>query len=149
MSSRPASFNQSASTSDKHNGASITFLQSMTPIHSSAASPNLQYATSTKPPIPHRPFSDPNRLAPEDAFYAHSLPRRQLPVDRYGALDSVSSVTDDPAIRPVGSTRRRRGKDRGRSGSRRGQGVWKKLLWVKQKDCEQSSCLEIPRPLRF
>ncbi len=121
---------------DKHNGASTTSVQSMTPTQPSAASPNLQYSADEKPPIPHRPFSDPNRLAPEDAFYAHSPPKRQLPIDRYGALDSASSLIDSLSIRPAGSTRRRRGKDRGRSGSRRGRGVWKKLLWVKQKECE-------------
>ncbi|KAL9071086.1 MAG: hypothetical protein Q9161_004425 [Pseudevernia consocians] len=106
----------------------------MTPTQPSAASPNLQYGADKKPPIPHRPFSDPNHLAPEDAFYAHSPPKRQLPIDRYGALDSISKVADGLSIRPAGFTRRRRGKDRGRSGSRRGKGVWKKLLWVKQKD---------------
>ena len=108
----------------------------MTSTHSSAASPNLHYPADTKPPIPYRPFSDPNRLAPEDAFYAHSPPKRQLPLDRYSTLDSVSGVTDGLAIRSLGSIRHRRGKDRGRSGSRRGKGVWKKLLWAKPKDCE-------------
>ncbi len=129
---------QFASTTDKHNGASTPSVKSMTPTQPSAASPNLHYGADKKPPIPHRPFSDPNHLAPEDAFYANSPPRRQLPVDRYGTLDSISNVTDGPSIRPAGSTRRRRGKDRGRSGSRRGKGVWKKLLWVKQKDCKWS-----------
>ena len=108
----------------------------MTSTQSSAASLNLQYPADTKPPIPHRPFSDPNRLAPEDAFYAHSPPRRQIPIDQYAPVDNVSGVTDSLGIRPLTSTRRRRGKDRGRSGSRRGRGVWKKLLWFKQKDCE-------------
>ena len=105
----------------------------------SAVSPKVQYDAEKKPPIPHRPFSDPNRLAPEDAFYAHSPPGRQLSIDRYGPLDSLSGMADDLSIRPAGSTRRRRGKDRGRSGSRRGRGVWKTLLWVKQKDCQWSS----------
>ena len=115
----------------------------MTPTLPSAASPNLQYVADKKPPIPHRPFSDPNHLAPEDAFFAHSPPKRPLPIDRYGPLDSISSVTDGLSTRPAGSTRRRRGKDRGRSGSPRGKGVWKKLLWVKQKDCEWSSSWNI------
>ena len=108
----------------------------MTSTQPTAVSPNVQYDAEKKPPIPHRPFSDPNRLAPEDAFYAHSPPGRQLSIDRYGALDSLSGVANDLSIRSAGSTRRRRGKDRGRSGSRRGKGVWKKLLWVKQKDCQ-------------
>ena len=120
---------------DQHNGASTTHGQSMTPTQPSTASPNLQYGVDKKPPIPHRPFSDSNHLAPEDAIYAHSPSRTQLPNDPYRALEIVSSVTDGLSIRPTSSTRRRRGKDRGRSGSRRGKGVWKKLLWVKQKDC--------------
>ncbi|KAK3172458.1 hypothetical protein OEA41_005780 [Lepraria neglecta] len=105
----------------------------MTPSQPLPASPSIIYGADNKPPIPHRPFSDPNRLAPEDAFYAHSSPRRQRHNDQYLALDG--EVTgDSTSVRSIGSTRRRRGKDRGRSGSRRGKGVWKKLLWVKQKD---------------
>lgn len=82
--------------------------------------------------------SDPNRLAPEDAFYAHSPPRRQRPFVANGAstgLDSavVKDTLHGALLRGVnGTTHGRREKDRGRSGSRRRKGQWKKLLWVKQ-----------------
>ena len=116
------------------NGASKNVLQSMTPAQPFPAAPNVNYSTNNKPPIPNRPFSDPNRLAPEDAFYAHSPPRRQRQTENYLALNG-EVATDGSSVRNGGSARRRRGKDRGRSGSRRAKGVWKKLLWVKQKDC--------------
>ena len=116
------------------NGASEMALQSMSPSQPLPASPSIIYGADNKPPIPQRPFSDPNRLAPEDAFYTHSSPRRQRHNDQYLALDG-EVAGDSTSVRSIGSTRRKRGKDRGRSGSRRGKGVWKKLLWVKQKDC--------------
>jgi len=97
--------------------------------------PNVNYGIAKKPPIPHRPFSDPNHLAPEDAFYTHSVHHRQRQADGFLGLDGELASADGRAPRTPGATRRRRGKDRGRSGSRRGRGVWKKLLWVKQKDC--------------
>ena len=76
---------------------------------------------------PHPGFSDPNRLAPEDAFYASSPPRR-LRDDAYSRSISRKLNAD------YDSARLRPNKDRGRSRSRRGKGGWKKLLWVKQ-DC--------------
>lgn len=94
---------------------------------------NIHHANLSKPPIPHRP-SDPNRLAPEDAFYTQS-PQRQRYTDQYLSLDGASTSTDGISARHGLSTRRKLGQDRGRSRSRRGKGVWKKLLWVKQKDC--------------
>ncbi|KAK4693467.1 phosphatidylinositol N-acetylglucosaminyltransferase subunit C, partial [Lecanoromycetidae sp. Uapishka_2] len=107
----------------------------MTPSQPSAPPPNINYDINKKPPVPHRPFSDPNHLAPEDAFYAHSPPRRQRQIDDFLSVNNRDvAATDSPSIRAGGSSRRRRGKDRGRSGSRRGKNVWKKLLWVKQKD---------------
>lgn len=84
------------------------------------------------PPLEHRPFSDPSRLAPEDAFFAHSPHRRlgeRIPdgqIEINGG-DRVLGVT-----RTSPTSRRRREKERGRSGSRRRKGAWKKLLWVKQ-----------------
>ena len=69
--------------------------------------------------------SDPNLLSPEDAFNASSPPRRLKPAHkkdvRNGAVDHARS-----------------GKERGRSGSRKRKGVWKKLLWVKQS-CQYST----------
>jgi len=84
------------------------------------------------PSLEHRPFSDPNRLAPEDAFFAHSPPRRQreglVNGSGDGSMINEAHINARPGINP----RRRREKDRGRSGSRRRNNVWKKLLWVKQ-----------------
>ena len=82
-------------------------------------------------------LSDPNRLAPEDAFLAHSPPRRLRQsniADGPAALNGLTAkdLHKGGLIRAVNGTHRRKDKDRGRSGSRRRKGVWKKLLWVKQ-----------------
>lgn len=84
------------------------------------------------PPLDHRPFSDPNRLAPEDAFFAHSPPRRQRDGLVGGNGDGNMINEAHLAVRLGINPRRRRKKDRGRSGSRRRKNIWKKLLWVKQ-----------------
>lgn len=107
----------------------------MTPTQPLAASPSILYSAEKRPPIPNRPFSDPNLLAPEDAFYPHSPPRQQRQADHSTALDGNPTAVELEGLRGGGQPRTRRGKSRGRSGSRRGKGVWKKLLWVKQKDC--------------
>ncbi|KAI9784515.1 MAG: hypothetical protein M1816_000835 [Peltula sp. TS41687] len=86
-------------------------------------------------PRPYRTTTnlDPNRLAPEDAFYAHSPPRRQL---HGGWTDStvkdLNGSVQRHLTRGLSDGRRKRDRDRGRSGSRKTKGVWKKLLWVKQ-----------------
>jgi phosphatidylinositol N-acetylglucosaminyltransferase subunit C len=115
--------------------------------------PQQQIAPPSQPPFPpllhHRPFSDPNRLAPEDAYYipqspprirTENHPSKVAAAKANGAIISANGVAVGvppviPGLKPVlslGSQRRRREKDRGRSGSRRQKGVWKKLLWVKQ-----------------
>lgn len=84
------------------------------------------------PTLEHRPFSDRSRLAPEDAFFAHSPPRRQregiVKDNGDGNMINEAHLASRLGINP----RRRREKDRGRSGSRRRKNVWKKLLWGKQ-----------------
>ncbi|KAJ6157581.1 hypothetical protein N7470_005173 [Penicillium chermesinum] len=79
---------------------------------------------------------DPNRLAPEDAYFATSLSRaRSAPLvygDRIHSLGSGGAALRAPRgvlgndgrkeVRKLGST----------SGRRRRKGAWKKLLWVKQ-----------------
>ncbi|OCK76932.1 GPI2-domain-containing protein [Lepidopterella palustris CBS 459.81] len=76
----------------------------------------------------HQPTtSDPSRLAPEDAFYATSPPRRTRQHSPLGL-----EASNGTAVRGLSDVRRRRDKDRGRSGSRRRKGQWKKLLWFKQ-----------------
>ena len=81
-----------------------------------------------------RTMTDPNHLAPEDAFYAHSPPRKHR--DGVPGSDSMANGADTAVAmaRNVSATRSRRTreKERGRSASRRRKGVWKKLLWVKQ-----------------
>ena len=78
------------------------------------------------------PLTDPARLAPEDAFTAHSPPRRQRDKEEYIKGNGTYADANSISVRSGGKVRRRRGKERGRSGSRRNNGVWKKLLWVKQ-----------------
>ena len=113
----------------------------MTPTQAVPASPIIHnYSIDQRPPVPHRPFSDPNHLAPEDAFYPHLPPRRQQPVEQYSELDGDAVTTSIPSVRGGATTRRKRGRDRPRSGNRRGKKVWKKLLWVKQKDCMFERC---------
>ncbi|KAJ5220134.1 hypothetical protein N7468_009338 [Penicillium chermesinum] len=79
---------------------------------------------------------DPDRLAPEDAYFATSLSRaRSAPLvygDRIHSLGSGGAALRAPRgvlgndgrkeVRKLGST----------SGRRRRKGAWKKLLWVKQ-----------------
>jgi len=106
----------------------------MTPSNPATASIT-QLGATQKPPIPIRPFSDPNLLSPDDASYARSPPRRQQgKTETYPELDGDAVGPDVPNLRG-GIGRRRRGKDRGRSGSRLGKRVWKKLLWVNQREC--------------
>jgi phosphatidylinositol glycan class C protein len=94
--------------------------------------PNIHGITNGKPSLERRPFSDPSRLAPEDAFFAHSPPRRQRDGLVNGSGDGSMINEAHIATRLGINPRRRREKDRGRSGSRRRKNVWKKLLWVKQ-----------------
>lgn len=93
-----------------------------------------QFGLNHRPPLEHRPFTDPNRLAPEDAFFAHSHPRRRE--EPYRRPNATVSAVDHTTIRGP-SSRRHIDKEGGRSGSRRRKGEWKKLLWVKQ------SCMSV------
>ncbi|KAI9841308.1 MAG: hypothetical protein M1837_000794 [Sclerophora amabilis] len=80
-------------------------------------------------PYQHRAkSSDPNRLAPEDAFVANSPPRR--PFGSGSTNGTTASLKNLPSRIGQGS-RKKREKERDRSSSRR-RGAWKKLLWVKQ-----------------
>ncbi|GCB17970.1 phosphatidylinositol N-acetylglucosaminyltransferase GPI2 subunit [Aspergillus awamori] len=97
-----------------------------------------------KPTAAQRALPDPNRLAPEDAYYTSSLPRARPTQTGYdeslralngnsGTAASVAALRPPPAVPGVGSR-----KVRGTSRRRRRKGAWKKLLWVKQ------SCALIP-----
>ena len=108
----------------------------MTPTQLLPEITSISYEVYEKPPMPHRPFSDPNLLAPEDAFYTHSAQHEQRHAEAFTGLDSEPATAEGGLSRAASRPRRRREKDRGRSGSRLRRGVWKKLLWVKQKDCK-------------
>lgn len=74
--------------------------------------------------------TDRSLLAPEDAIYQGSPPRKQSAAVNtlQKNLRMTNGVNGDTARLP----RPRRHKERNRSGSRRRKGTWKKLLWVKQ-----------------
>ena len=112
--------------------------RSMTPFQHTVASPIIHYSTANKPPIPQRPFTtDPNLLSPDAAFYAHPAPPHEQPqqVENYAHELEDTVDGDTPSLRGGGRSRKRAREGR-RSRSRRGKGVWRKLLWVKQKECE-------------
>jgi phosphatidylinositol N-acetylglucosaminyltransferase subunit C len=75
--------------------------------------------------------SDRSLLAPEDAFYQGSPPRKQAVAANKIQKDLRMTNGDSPNL-----SRRGRRKDGHRSSSRRRKGAWKKLLWVKQS-CER------------
>lgn len=105
----------------------------MSSFSSTPTLPNSSLSTASyKPPLQHRPFSDPNRLAPEDAFFAHSPPRLQRESDIHTRSSSAKGDTGHSNVRKAATSRRRGDKERGRSGSRRRKREWTKLLWVKQ-----------------
>jgi phosphatidylinositol glycan class C protein len=88
--------------------------------------------SSTAPVSNPNPTSraDPSHLAPEDAFYAASPPRR---LSSYGLKESANGVDSSNEF-GIASKRRHLGHDgdsRSRSRPRRKR-RWKKLLWVKQ-----------------
>jgi len=68
--------------------------------------------------------SDPSHLAPEDAIYAASPPRRP---SNFGSGGNVNE-----GLRDLRSRRLRLHEEGSRSRSRRRKRTWKKLLWVKQ-----------------
>jgi len=80
---------------------------------------------------------DPNRLAPEDAYFATSLSRiRSAPVNYDENLRSLNGDGTVSTLRPRGvlgtDPSRKDVRKLGAGGRRRRKGAWKKLLWVKQ-----------------
>ncbi|TAQ90335.1 hypothetical protein B7494_g1352 [Chlorociboria aeruginascens] len=73
--------------------------------------------------------TDRSLLAPEDAIYHVSPPRK--PFAAVNKLQKDLRMTNGANEIPT-RIRRPRQKDQNRSGSRRRKGTWKKLLWVKQ-----------------
>ncbi|KAL8690915.1 MAG: hypothetical protein Q9218_003747 [Villophora microphyllina] len=98
------------------------------PHNTAVESTSAQEIFRNRPTLPPKPFTDPRRLAPEDAVFANPSLRPQGDPKAY--LRPSTGVND--VNHSVAPARRRREKDRGRSGSRRGKAEWKKLLWVKQ-----------------
>ncbi|KAL8772912.1 MAG: hypothetical protein Q9209_001932 [Squamulea sp. 1 TL-2023] len=93
-----------------------------------AAPPSITSIYLNRPALPSKPYNDSSRLAPEDAFFAHSPPRVHGEAQFKPRLAHENSSASSNNV----NGRRKREKERGRSGSRRGKGEWKKLLWVKQ-----------------
>lgn len=93
----------------------------------------------SKPPEIEERIPDPNRLAPEDAYFAPSLSRaRSAPANYDENLRSLSGDGTVSTLRPargvLGANPSRKDvrKLNGPGGRRRRKGAWKKLLWVKQ-----------------
>ncbi|KGO77369.1 Phosphatidylinositol N-acetylglucosaminyltransferase [Penicillium italicum] len=86
-------------------------------------------APGSKSPELERPLPDPNRLAPEDAYFAPSLSRvRSAPIN-YG--ENLRSLNGESSAH-LGSAAALRKKLGGAGRRRKRKGAWKKLLWVKQ-----------------
>lgn len=97
-----------------------------------------------KPPLYRQP-SDPNRLAPEDAYRTFSPPRLR-PLTEISSLNgsaaasaaaaalrpAVASLRAPPAIPPVAARLEQERKRRSISKRRKEPHIWKKLLWIKQ-----------------
>src|SRR5271156_5924133 len=83
----------------------------------------------TLPSILHRNSTDRSLLAPEDAIYVGSPPRKQFA--GISKLQKDLCMTNGGGDDTIRLQKRRRHKERnGRSGSsRRRKGTWKKLLW--------------------
>ncbi|KAJ5886659.1 uncharacterized protein N7473_009333 [Penicillium subrubescens] len=96
-------------------------------------------APGSRPPEQDR-IPDPDRLAPEDAYFAPSLSRvRSAPANYEESLRSLNGDASGVAtLRPPRGTlgvdlTRKDGRKLGAAGPRRRRkGAWKKLLWVKQ-----------------
>jgi phosphatidylinositol glycan class C protein len=102
------------------------------------------YRTSGSNAPEQERIPDPNRLAPEDAYFATSLSRiRSAPVNYDDSLRSLSSDGPVSTLRPprgvLGGDPSRKDVRKLGAGRRRRKGAWKKLLWVKQS-CMSGCC---------
>jgi phosphatidylinositol glycan class C protein len=90
--------------------------------------------STTLPSVPRAAGTDRTLLAPEDAIYQGSPPRKQsAAVQKLQKELRMTNGENGDAARPTLS-RRGRHKSRNRDTSRRRvpKGTWSKLLWVKQ-----------------
>ena len=101
---------------------------------------SIQDVHTSPPLVPSKPFADSSRLAPGNAFFPPPPPRLHAEAETIARTVNEAPTAGSSSY----DRRRKRDKDRGRSGSRRGKGEWKKLLWVKQPKCKQAS-----NPLAF
>jgi hypothetical protein len=86
-------------------------------------------APGSKSPEPERSLPDPNRLAPEDAYFAPSLSRvRSAPANYEDNLRSLNGE-NGAHLSSAAALRKKLG---GSGRRRKRKGAWKKLLWVKQ-----------------
>lgn len=76
-----------------------------------------------------RSLPDPNRLAPEDAYFANPLLRARSAPSNY--QENLRSLNGDSSVH-IGSAAALRKKLGGAGRRRKRKGAWKKLLWVKQ-----------------
>ncbi|KAJ5594345.1 uncharacterized protein N7459_000553 [Penicillium hispanicum] len=98
-----------------------------------------KHTRGPQPPEQER-IPDPDRLAPEDAYFAPSLARARSVPTSYGAsfrslsTDGTAITTLRPPHGVLGADPNRKDvrKLGGAGGRRRRKGAWKKLLWVKQ-----------------
>ncbi|KAG0154023.1 Phosphatidylinositol:UDP-GlcNAc transferase PIG-C [Penicillium digitatum] len=86
-------------------------------------------ASGSKSPELERSLPDPNRLAPEDAYFAPSLLRARLAPRNYE--ENLRSLNGESSAH-IGSAAALRKKLGGAGRRRKRKGAWKKLLWVKQ-----------------
>lgn len=83
----------------------------------------------SKSPEHERHLPDPDRLAPEDAYFAPALSRvRSAPANYEESLRSMNGENTSH----IGSAAALRKKLGGAPRRRKRKGAWKKLLWVKQ-----------------
>lgn len=85
---------------------------------------------------PEERVPDPDRLAPEDAYFAPSLSRARSAPSNYD--ETLRSLNGDAGLHPprgvLGADPNRKDARKlgAGAGRRRRKGAWKKLLWVKQ-----------------
>lgn len=86
-------------------------------------------APGSKSPELEHSLPDPDRLAPEDAYYAPSLSRVRSASANYE--ENLRALNGD-SVAHIGSAAALRKRVSGAGRRRRRKGAWKKLLWVKQ-----------------
>lgn len=100
-------------------------------------------APGSKSPELERSLPDPNRLAPEDAYFAPSLSRGRSAPSNYE--ENLRSMNGESSAH-IGSAAALRKKLGGAGRRRKRKSAWKKLLWVKQScmsACGLGTCTKL------